>query len=179
MKKLLALVMCMAMLFGIAACSGEKDKEGQTAEPTASASQEPETTVSAEEPAEFSATFLKNDWHGDPNDMEVLKKLEEEANVKVHWEIYPNATWGEKKNLLLNSGDLPDVFYMNAVNAVDIEKYGPQGLFVDLTDLIPQYAPRLQAVLDNMYQPDRRKNVYDSQSCRTARKFTGGADVFL
>ena len=150
MKKLLALVMCMAMLFGIAACSGEKDKEGQTAEPTASASQEPETTVSAEEPAEFSATFLKNDWHGDPNDMEVLKKLEEEANVKVHWEIYPNATWGEKKNLLLNSGDLPDVFYMNAVNAVDIEKYGPQGLFVDLTDLIPQYAPRLQAVLDDM-----------------------------
>jgi len=94
-------------------------------------------------PVEFTATFLKNDWHGDPNTMAVLKKLEQAANVKVNWQVYPNATWPERKNLILNSGDLPDVFYMNAVNNNDIERYGPQGLFIDLTQLVQQYAPLL------------------------------------
>ena len=92
---------------------------------------------------EFSVTFLKNDWHGDPNQMQVMKKLEQTAKVKVNWQIYPNATWNERKNLMLNSGDLPDVFYMNAVNNNDVERYGPQGLFVDLTQLVQQNCPLL------------------------------------
>jgi putative aldouronate transport system substrate-binding protein len=101
-------------------------------------------------PAEFSVTFLKNDWHGDPNDMEVFKKLERETNVKVNWQVYSNATWNERKNLMLSSGDIPDVFYMNAVNNNDLERYGPQGLFVDLTQLVQQHAPKLQAAFERV-----------------------------
>jgi len=125
MKKLLAVLLCMSLLPALVFAGGSQG------------------SASAGGPAEFTATFLKNDWHGDPGNMTVLTKLEKEANVKVNWQVYPNATWGERKNLILNSGDLPDVFYMNAVNQADIERYGPQGLFVDLTNLIPQYAPRL------------------------------------
>ena len=66
---------------------------------------------------QFSATFLQNEWHGDPNDMEIMQKLEEEANVDVQWQVYSNATWPDKKNLMISSGEVPDVFYMNAVNA--------------------------------------------------------------
>ena len=104
--------------------------------------------ASAEKPVAFSATFLKNDWHGDPNNMEIMNRLEEAANVDVDWQVYSNAIWSEKKNLLINSGDVPDVFYMNAVNNADIEKFGPQGMFLDLTELIDKYCPNLKKVME-------------------------------
>ena len=81
-------------------------------------------------------TFIKNEWHGDPNDMEIYKILEEKTGVEVEWQVYSAATWEDKKNLILSSGDLPDVFYMNAVNVNDVTKYAPQGMFLDLTDYI-------------------------------------------
>ncbi|MCL2833188.1 MAG: extracellular solute-binding protein [Treponema sp.] len=133
MKKILAVLLSLGLLPALVFAGGAA-----------------QSTSPATGPAEFTATFLKNDWHGDPNNMEVLKKLEKEANVKVNWLIYPNATWNERKNLILNSGDLPDVFYMNAVNNADIERYGPQGLFVDLTQLVNQYAPRLVKAFDQV-----------------------------
>ena len=125
MKKSLSLVLVLLMILGIS------------------------LSASADEPVSFSVTFLKNDWHGDPNNMEIMQKLEEEANVDIDWQIYSNATWSEKKNLIINSGDLPDVFYMNAVNATDVAKYGPQGMFLDMTDLIDQYCPNLKAVMES------------------------------
>ena len=125
MKKSLSLVLVMLMILGMC------------------------VSALAEEPVSFSVTFLKNDWHGDPNNMEIMQKLEEEANVDVDWQIYSNATWSEKKNLIINSGELPDVFYMNAVNATDVAKYGPQGMFLDLTDLIDQYCPNLKTVMES------------------------------
>jgi putative aldouronate transport system substrate-binding protein len=136
MKKLMAVLVCLALWSAMVFAGGQGG----------AASSAP----AAGGPAEFSVTFLKNDWHGDPNNMAIMQKLEKEANVKVRWDVYSNATWGEKKNLLLNSGDLPDVFYMNAVNNNDIERYGPQGLFVDLTQLVGQYAPRLQRAFERI-----------------------------
>jgi putative aldouronate transport system substrate-binding protein len=135
MKKLLAVLICAgfvpALVFGGGASQGSTGPAGGG-------------------PAEFSVTFLKNDWHGDPNQMEVMKKLERTANVKINWQVYPNATWAERKNLMLNSGDLPDVFYMNSVNNNDIQRYGPQGLFVDLTGLVERQAPLLQKAFDRI-----------------------------
>lgn len=129
MKRIISVFICLAMLLSFSSCNSSSKKTDDTAK---------------DAPVEFSVTFLKNDWHGDPNNMEIFKELEKEANVKINWQVYPNATWNEKKNLMLNSGDIPDVFYMNAVNSNDIEKYGPQGLFVDLTQLIQKNAPNIQ-----------------------------------
>lgn len=102
------------------------------------------------EHATFTATFIKNQWHGDPNDMAVLKELESKANVTVQWQVYSQATWNDKKNLVLASNDLPDVLYMNAVNQKDISKYGPAGLFVDLEPLIKKDCPQLTAAFKKL-----------------------------
>jgi putative aldouronate transport system substrate-binding protein len=102
---------------------------------------------SAAGPAEFTATFIKGAYHGDPNDMVLYKDLEKEANVKVNWLVIPETNWNERKNILINSGDMPDVFYMNTYSSDEVDRYGRQGLFLDLTDPIKQYAPNLQKVM--------------------------------
>ena len=116
-KKLLALFMAGIMVMGTAACGKEE-----------SAKAESNGTADSGDREKFTVTFIQNEWHGDPNEMEIFKKLEELANVEVEWQIYPSATWEDKKNLILSSGDLPDVFYMNAVNSNDVTKYASQGM---------------------------------------------------
>lgn len=138
-KRLLALFTAGIMVMGMAACGKEESVKTEGEEAAVSGEKE-----------KFTVTFIQNEWHGDPNEMEIFKKLEEVADVEVEWQVYPAATWEDKKNLILSSGDLPDVFYMNAVNTNDVSKYASQGMFIDLTDLIEQYAPNVKAAFEEM-----------------------------
>ena len=47
-------------------------------------------------------------------------------------------------------GNIPICFSRQALRANDLEKYGKQGLFLPLEDMIKQYAPNLSARLDEM-----------------------------
>ena len=144
MKRFLALVLTLTLALGLCAFSGMASANG--------------------EKVHFTATFLQQVWHGDPNDMEILKTLADNANVEVEWQVYANSTWGEKKQLILASGDLPDVFYMNALSATDVVQYSNQGALVDLTDLIPEYCPRLSAIFEEM--PNYKAVCVDQDSGR-------------
>lgn len=141
-----AAVMFLAgiMLFNTAACGGN---DGNTAEQSTEAKG---GSAETGEKDTFTVTFIQNEWHGNPEDMEIFQKLEEIANVDVEWQVYPQATWPDKKNLILSSGDLPDVFYMNAVDSNDLSKYASQGMFMDLTDLIEEYAPNVQKAFETL-----------------------------
>lgn len=140
-KKMVALLLTGAMVAGMTACGGGSSEGGSTE----SAKKEEDGKKE-----KFTVTFIQNEWHGDPNEMEVFKQLEEKAGVDVEWQVYSAATWEDKKNLILSGGELPDVFYMNAVNSNDVSKYASQGMFIDLTDLIEEYAPNIQAAFEKM-----------------------------
>ena len=143
MKKRSLAVLCTAaaVAAGCVACGGAVQPKGQDSS----------QAVAEEKGKEkIKVTFIKNEWHGDPNDMEIYKILEEKTGVEVEWQVYSAATWEDKKNLILSSGDLPDVFYMNAVNVNDVTKYAPQGMFLDLTDYIEEYCPNLKKVFEEM-----------------------------
>ncbi len=73
-----------------------------------------------------------------------MQVMEERTNV--HWEFIdvPASELTEKKGVILNSGDYPDVFMKAALGASDYNS----GCFIDLTDLIKEYAPNLSALLD-------------------------------
>lgn len=159
-RKLAALMMMVCMAAGAVQGCGDT---GQNSPPQddvkTTAAVQTQTGGDAEQAGQqttgdkvkFSATFIQNDWHGDPNNMETLTKIAEKANVEVDWQVYPQATWPDKKNLLIASGDVPDVMYMNgALKSSDIAKYAADGMLMDLTDLIPKYAPRLAKVLEEM-----------------------------
>lgn len=82
--------------------------------------------------------------HGDFSEMEFLLEMEEKTNVHLEIEAVPQASYPEKKNLKLASGDLPDVFAgLFVVTPSDIVQYGSQGVFIPLEDLIEEWAPNM------------------------------------
>ncbi len=77
------------------------------------------------------------------------------SNIKVNFQTVPFENLTEKRNLSLANGDYPDVLYSARVPAADLMKYGSQGVFVKLNDLINSYAPNLKKLMDKY--PDLRK----------------------
>lgn len=79
---------------------------------------------------------------GNYADMPFFKELEEKTNVHIEWELYPQGSYSEKKNILLASDEVPDAFFgPEAFTIDDANKYGPQGTVIALDDLIEKYAP--------------------------------------
>lgn len=145
-KRVLSAVLALLLL----AAAGCTSAPASGASSVAESKTESTAEATDGEKVSFSVVFLKNEWHGEPAEMQILQKLEEEANVSVDWDVYASATWPDKKNMMIAGGTLPDVFYMNSVNVDDVNKYASQGMFMDLTELIDAHAPRLKAALEEM-----------------------------
>ncbi len=87
------------------------------------------------------------------NDMDFFKKLEEESNIYIEWEFIESQDYGQKKNLILASGDYPDAFF-NGVTDTDLNTHVSQGVFLPINEYL-QYAPNLSAVFEE--HPDFKK----------------------
>lgn len=80
----------------------------------------------------------------DVDKMPHLKAMADTAGVKIVWEQY-RATFYEKKQALLASGDVPDIFisgWWGTIEDADFARY--PGLYQPLDDLITKYAPNVQ-----------------------------------
>ncbi|WP_105614052.1 extracellular solute-binding protein [Vallitalea okinawensis] len=76
-----------------------------------------------------------------------IPELEKITGIHVDWELVPWSAANEKKNLMLASGDYPDVFLRMFINSLDVITYGSQqSTFIQLDDLIEQYAPNFNAI---------------------------------
>ena len=87
---------------------------------------------------------------GDYNNNPFFKELEERTNVHIDWQVPASGTESEQFRLLFTSGDLPDLMYYSDQNisyADGLDAAVDDGYFMDLTDLLPKYAPHyLEAV---------------------------------
>ncbi|KKO53643.1 extracellular solute-binding protein [Paenibacillus sp. DMB20] len=79
-------------------------------------------------------------------DLEIFKRLAEKTNIELEFELSEGDTFNEQKNIALVGGEYADIILRGA-DKTDEETYGPQGVFLDLTDLIDQYAPNLKALM--------------------------------
>ncbi|WP_106768611.1 extracellular solute-binding protein [Paenibacillus faecalis] len=85
------------------------------------------------------------------NDLESIKQLNEELNVKLDIEFYPINSYKEKVNALLASKSLPDVILIEDINDPAFSTATEQGAFWDLTTYIDDYE-NLKAYPDNAYE---------------------------
>ena len=81
-------------------------------------------------------------------EMELWKRYEKRTNVIINWISVTDEERNEKRNLSIASGDLPDAYYRCGFGNQDLFTYGMDGLFIDLTPLIPQYAPYFKRMMD-------------------------------
>ncbi len=151
-----ALFLCSSMLF-----AGGQQESG-----SASVQFNPEGLPIVEEPVEFEmmGILMNNTRQGRYDQTEMMKWLEQETNMKVTWTMVPQASWQEKKNLVVASMDLPDAFHaQKSLSADEIQKFGADGVLLPLDDLIDQYAPNVKAKMDPMYDAFSRSldgNLY-------------------
>lgn len=100
---------------------------------------------------EITLTFLAGAFpssNPDWNDVLIFNEYETMTNMDIEWEMVPTTGLEERRNLALGSADLPDAFHTAGVPKGDLLRYGEQGVFISLNDLIEEYAPNLVALLE-------------------------------
>ena len=99
--------------------------------------------------------FSPQDPTGDLPTNSFTKEAEEMFNIKFEWQTTPfdGNSAKEQRQISLASGDYPDLFmlipWIDQFSQLDLLKYGQQGVVIPLNDLIKEYAPNVQAALDN------------------------------
>ncbi|WP_394011351.1 extracellular solute-binding protein [Anaerococcus cruorum] len=97
-----------------------------------------------------------NEW----NDMDFIKDYEEKTGIHMDITTPPQSEFKTKLNLDFASGDIPDVIYAggpNTLNAAAEVDYGSQGLLAPLEDLIPEYAPNFNKLMEE--NPEIKKSI--------------------
>lgn len=82
------------------------------------------------------------------------KRYAEMTNMRIQFKLVPFESLGEERKRALGTGSYPDVFYAARLTAAELMKYGKEGVFVRLNELIDRYAPNFKRLLDRY--PDLR-----------------------
>ena len=86
---------------------------------------------------------LVDDWQ----DNDFVRYLEEKTNVFLELETAPDGAEAmQKRNLLLASGDYPEIF-ITGFSRSEQQFYGSQGVFLPLNDLIAEYGVNTRKAL--------------------------------
>jgi putative aldouronate transport system substrate-binding protein len=94
----------------------------------------------------FKVTTVRwSDW-GDDFTKGFLEEAQENAGIEIDWDVHIASDWGEKKSVLIASGDLPDAFLgSNAFNDAEIAQN--QSLFIPLEEMIEAHMPNLTRIM--------------------------------
>lgn len=93
-----------------------------------------------------------------PYDQMILtQQWEEDTNIQVTWSMLTDDVYGEKKNLMLASGDLPDMLWNTGLSDAEVAMYGANHTLVALDDFLEDNCPNLTALFEA--RPDIRSAV--------------------
>jgi putative aldouronate transport system substrate-binding protein len=82
-------------------------------------------------------------------DLAQVKRFEKETGLVFDWQIIPAEGAAEKINLMISSGDLPDMFF-DSIETPTVLQYEGQDVFIPTQDLIQKYVPRLVEIFNKI-----------------------------
>lgn len=165
MKKLLALILCLALVLSMAACGAKEETPGEEDTPAVS---EPETSTpesSEDESTETERPTLTIGIRQSPNveDYETndfTKYLEDGVNVNLDFVYFSGTDINDASTqlaLMMSGGEtLPDILWgFDDLGLTTIFEYGEDGYLVDLTDYFnEEYTPNLMEQIE-LFVPER------------------------
>ncbi|MCL2058410.1 MAG: extracellular solute-binding protein [Oscillospiraceae bacterium] len=99
----------------------------------------PEGLPIVNEPITLSVVVRDDSSYEKPYDeLELNKQWAADTNVNVEWVMFDGSSWNDKINLMLVSGDLPDVIFGPVSNFNELT-YAAQGYWQPLQDLIEEH----------------------------------------
>jgi len=181
------LLLAVALIFVLAACDrGGEDPAPVAPDPTpAQQQQQQETPAATPEPADVDFPAIMNPvgtlpivnepvtltiFTGAGADIDYttnlgVLELEERTGIHIDWIQVPTADMPTRRNLMLATGDLPDIFVNDVGSHAAVFHYASLGIFRPITNYIDEFAPEMQRmfgyhpnVRDDMVMPDG--NIY-------------------
>lgn len=76
--------------------------------------------------------------------------VEKKTNIDIEFELVPDNALNDRKQLMLASGDYPEVILHGNLTKEEQMKYGKQGVFIPLNDLIDKYAPNFKKAMEDI-----------------------------
>lgn len=120
-------------------------------------------------------------WDGQPSnyDVKLYQQIEAETNVHVEWIETLSSAWPDKKNIMMASDELPDIFIGRAnFTDDDLINFGKNGIFLPLQNYIADM-PNFSAAMEKhpewlsaLYADDG--NLYSLPYIDAANRFKTG-----
>ena len=161
MKKLISVVLLLAMVLSLAACGGnsETKKEGAGIDALVADygfqwtdTSAPIVNEKGAQELSFTIYSSKNASALDYNDMKIMQDLYESTNVNVFWENVSESVYSQQKNLIFgNADDRPDAIYHAGMSSGEIIKYAKRKVLVPISDYL-EYMPNFARILEE--RPD-------------------------
>ncbi|WP_339279255.1 extracellular solute-binding protein [Paenibacillus sp. FSL W8-1187] len=135
-KRLAVLLAATGLLLGACSSGSENGAAGG------------EAAGAAEDGKPVEMTFFAVQGKAPLEENEYTKRVEEKFGVKIKWDLAPQDALKDRRQLLLASGDYPEVFLEGKFSNTDLLTYSKQGVLIPLNGLIDQYAPNLKALME-------------------------------
>lgn len=177
MKTIVALLLAVVMVFGLAACNTKQPIETQPSDPTDSKTNNENPTTTTTSPAVdtgikypldtdvqlriyLQAGFKLPSGYTNWDDVPFLKGLEERWGVDIIWESAPvGSDETAAYNLMLQDEDLPQIIFGQKASTSEVEELVDDGIAMDISALLEEYAPDYWAFMNNPDNPFRVKDL--------------------
>ncbi|WP_136313242.1 extracellular solute-binding protein [Actinomyces procaprae] len=149
-----------AGLLALAACSSKKtDADYRVPDESASAglAEAADSLPIVSTPITVTATGSRSALSVPYGQMELTQQWERDTNVQVQWNMLTEDVYAEKKNLLLASGDLPDILWNTGLTDAEVATYSANHTLVPLDEFFADNCPNISALLDA--RPDIRSAI--------------------
>ena len=160
MKKMISIILLLAMVLSLAACGGGGTKKDDLGVEKLVAdygfqwtdANAPILNAQGAQALSFTVYSSKNASALDYNDMKIMQDLFASTNVNVNWENVSESVYTQQKNLIFsNKNDRPDAIYHAGRSAGEIIKYAKRGVLVAISDYL-EYMPNFSKILEE--RPD-------------------------
>ncbi len=166
-KRVLALLLAAALLIASFAACGNNAPTSSAPESSQAEAQPSSAAESSEageaagnvnlegypivnEPLTVSMMGVRVGIHGDWDKMEFFQIMEEKTGINFTFDTPAGEVFEEKKNLALNGGTYPEVFFAAGLSKEQQVKFGSQGILLPLEDLIDKYCPNIQKMFEEV-----------------------------
>ncbi|NGP43798.1 extracellular solute-binding protein [Bacillaceae bacterium SIJ1] len=150
-KNKMLFLLLLIMFVMMTACSNDENASGEGNESgSGSIVTAPGEFPIVEEKVELDVLIPANSIVEDFETNEFTKWYEEKTGVHINWEIIPYESQQEQLNLILTSGEYPDVIMDMGVGRSQLRLYGESGSFLALNDLIDEYGVETKKMFEDM-----------------------------